>query len=330
MPNEKTNPLIGVIGGFPEQLFVIVRWMIAAQLWKQALGAMLLAPLVGFLAFDLQLFPAAATNLNQFTVRFGGIFLTFINLLVPPVVAFSVFVGIVSNTDLGSVRRVGLTAIATYACTTIFAVTLGALLAKGLMPFAVSLIDPRLIEVTLASAGDIPSSSGTPSLLSILGELVPRGNLLAPFLEGNLLQIISIAVAAGVGTLAIMNMTDGSMVTTGGPNCRVWNGTVSAIAIVDHGARATRDIRFHVRRNRETTERPGHVRDYWLCPRNFPRFGSVDGCLRNWYQDHSPDDDIRNRSSCPCATVDHVFNSEFIRGNALYHEGRRGWFWCRS
>jgi len=213
VPNEKTNPLIGVIGGFPEQLFVIVRWMIAAQLWKQALGAMLLAPFVGFLAFDLQLFPAAATNLNQFTVRFGGIFLTFINLLVPPVVAFSVFVGIVSNTDLGSVRRVGLTAIATYACTTIFAVTLGALLAKGLMPFAVSFIDPRLIEVTLASAGDIPSSSGTPSLLSILGELVPRGNLLAPFLEGNLLQIISIAVAAGVGTLAIMNMTDGSLVT---------------------------------------------------------------------------------------------------------------------
>ena len=81
------------------------------------------------------------------------------------------------------------------------------------MPFAVSLIDPRVIEITLASAGDIPSSSGTPSLLSILGELVPRGNLLAPFLEGNLLQIISIAVAAGVATLAIMNMTDGSMVT---------------------------------------------------------------------------------------------------------------------
>jgi len=213
VPKEKTNPLISVIGVFPEQLFVIVRWMIAAQLWKQALGAMLLAPLVGFLAFDLQLFPAAANNLNRFTVRFGGIFLTFIDLLVPPVVALSVFVGIVSNTDLGSVRRVGLTAIATYACTTIFAVTLGALLAKGLMPVAVSLIDPRLIEVTLASAGDIPSSNGTPSLLSILGELVPRGNLFAPFLEGNLLQIISIAVAAGVGTLAIMNMTEGSMVT---------------------------------------------------------------------------------------------------------------------
>ena len=172
MLNGKANPLIDVIGGFPEQLFVIVRWMIAAQLWKQALGAMLLAPLMGFLAFDLQLFPAVATELNEFTVRFGGVFLTFINLLVPPVVAFSVFVGIVSNTDLGSVRRVGLTAIATYACTTIFAVTLGALLAKGLMPFAVSLIDPRLIEITLASAGDIPSSSGTPSLLSILGELL--------------------------------------------------------------------------------------------------------------------------------------------------------------
>ena len=55
--------------------------------------------------------------------------------------------GIVSNTDLGSVRRVGLTAIATYACTTVFAVSLGTLLAKGLMQLAASLIDPRLIEV---------------------------------------------------------------------------------------------------------------------------------------------------------------------------------------
>ena len=48
VPTAKANPLIGVIGGFPERLFVIVRWMITAQLWKQALVAMVLAPFVGF------------------------------------------------------------------------------------------------------------------------------------------------------------------------------------------------------------------------------------------------------------------------------------------
>ena len=90
MPGKGDNPLAGLIGGFPEQLFVIVRWMISAQLWKQALAAMILAPLVGFLAFDLQLFPQAARALNNVTQMFGTAFLTVINLLVPPVVAFSV------------------------------------------------------------------------------------------------------------------------------------------------------------------------------------------------------------------------------------------------
>ena len=57
MPTAKANHLIDVIGYFSEQLFVIMRWMIAAQLWKQDLVAMVLVPFVGFLAFDLQLFP---------------------------------------------------------------------------------------------------------------------------------------------------------------------------------------------------------------------------------------------------------------------------------
>ena len=65
MPDKLANPLVGLIGGFPEQLFIIVRWMISARLWKQALIAMLLAALLGFLAFDLQWFPEAATAVNS-------------------------------------------------------------------------------------------------------------------------------------------------------------------------------------------------------------------------------------------------------------------------
>ena len=212
MPNARKNPLIGVIGGFPEQLFVIVRWMISAQLWKQALVAMLLAPLIGFLAFDLGWFPQAAANVSRVTVTFGTAFLIFINLLVPPVVAFSVFVGIVSNNDLGAVKRIGLTAIATYACTTILAVMVGAILATAFMPLATAMVDPRLAEATLASAGNLPAADGPPTIFAIFAEMIPQGNLINPFLEGKLLQIIVIAVAMGIGTLAILNMAGGAMV----------------------------------------------------------------------------------------------------------------------
>jgi len=206
------NPLVGLIGSFPEQLFIIVQWMIAAQLWKQALVAMFLAPFVGFLAFDLALFPQTALALNAVTVTFGAAFLTCINLLVPPVVAFSVFVGIVSNSDLGAVKRIGLTAIATYACTTVFAVCLGALLATVFMPLATAMVDPQLIAATLASAGDLPIANGPPDVFAIFTEMVPQGNLINPFLEGKLLQIIAIAVAVGIGTMAILNMAGGAMV----------------------------------------------------------------------------------------------------------------------
>jgi len=211
MTVKRDNPLAGLVGGFPEQLFVLVRWMLAAQLWKQALLAMALAPLVGFLAFDLELFPHVATRVNTITVRFGTAFLVLINLLVPPVVAFSVFVGIVSNSDLGAVKRIGLTAIATYACTTVLAVTLGAGLALLLMPLATSIVDPQLVMTTLASAGELPPTVGLPGALAILGEMIPQGNFINPFLEGNLLQIITIAVAVGVGTMAILNTVEGAM-----------------------------------------------------------------------------------------------------------------------
>lgn len=84
MIDKRSNPLAGLIGGFPEQLSVLMRWMLTAQLWKQALLAMVLAPLLGFLAFDLDLFPEAAIWLNTITVTFGTAFLVFINLLSLP------------------------------------------------------------------------------------------------------------------------------------------------------------------------------------------------------------------------------------------------------
>ena len=185
--------------------------MLTVQLWKQALLAMVVAPLLGFLAFDLDLFPQAAIRLNTITVTFGTAFLVFINLLVPPVVAFSVFVGIVSNSDLGAVKRIGFIAITTYACTTVLAVTLGAGLASLLMPLATAIVEPQLVMSTLASAGELPPTTGPPGVLAILGEMIPQGNIINPFLEGNLLQIITIAVAVGVATMAILQAVDGAM-----------------------------------------------------------------------------------------------------------------------
>ena len=201
-----------MIGGFPEQLVEIIKWMISFQLWKYALLAMALAIILGIVLLDLDLSPDAADALNRITLVFGRLFLTIINLLVPPVVAFSVFVGIVSNSDLKAVRRIGITAIITYSITTVFAVFLGCLVAVLLMPLATSLVDSRLIESALATSPPPAESTGPPSVLAIFAELLPKENLIKPFLEGNLLQIITIAVVMGIGTMAILNVAEGALV----------------------------------------------------------------------------------------------------------------------
>ena len=68
---------------------------------------------------------------------------------------------------------------------------------------ATAMVDPRLVAATLATAGTVPVVEGPPAIFTILAEMIPQGNLLNPFLEGNLLQIIVIAVAIGIATLAI-------------------------------------------------------------------------------------------------------------------------------
>lgn len=75
----------------------------------------------------------------------------------------------------------------------VLAVTLGAVL----MPLATAMVDARLAAATLASGGELPVTTDPRGPMAILREMIPRGNLINPFLEGNLLQIITISVAVG-------------------------------------------------------------------------------------------------------------------------------------
>ncbi len=61
--------------------------------------------------------------------------------------------------------------------------------------------------------------------MAIVLEIVLRGNLINPFLEGNLLQIITIAAAVGVGTMAIFDKAKGAMV----------EGARVAVRMTDYG-----------------------------------------------------------------------------------------------
>ena len=118
---------------------------------------------------------------------FGTIFLNLIKWIVCPLVFFSIMSGIVSPRDVKKIGAIGGTTVLYYLCTTAFAVTFGLLFAnllKGLFPVL------STSELTYT-----PSATSVNFMDTLVG-MFPS-NFLAPFVEGNMLQIIVSALIIG-------------------------------------------------------------------------------------------------------------------------------------
>ena len=119
----------------------------------------------------------------------GQIYLNLIKTVVVPVVTLSIVLGVVSLEDVKKVGRLGLRTVAFFLCTTAVAVTLGLLLANLLG----------------AGSGFTSQTQNAPQIGTVdfqdtLINIFPS-NILAPFLEGNMLPVIVIALLVGFGIL---------------------------------------------------------------------------------------------------------------------------------
>ncbi len=124
---------------------------------------------------------------------FGTIFLNLIKWIVCPLVFFSIMSGIVSLRDVKKIGAIGGTTVLYYLCTTAFAVTFGLLFAnllKGLFPVL------STSELTYT-----PSATSVNFMDTLVG-MFPS-NFLAPFVEGNMLQIIVSALIIGFALVLI-------------------------------------------------------------------------------------------------------------------------------
>jgi len=134
--------------------------------------------------------------LNQGLIRWvhhplGRIFLNGIRMLVVPLVLVSLTLGTAAIGDLRKLGRIGGKTVGLYLATTAVAISLGLLLARLVHPGS-----GLSIDVETAFEG-----RESPFLMDILVDVVPTNPLLA-MVEGKMLQVIFLAVLAGLAIAA--------------------------------------------------------------------------------------------------------------------------------
>ncbi|MEP0545952.1 MAG: dicarboxylate/amino acid:cation symporter [Rhodothermales bacterium] len=155
---------------------------------------------------------AAANGWGQFTsdwiAPFGTIFLNALKLIAVPLVLASLVLGVASLSDLRKLSRIGGKTILIYLGTTAVAVTIGLVIVNLLQPGA-AIPDALQAELGAAYSGDLASREAAAAAaqsrgpLQFLVDIVP-GNVFAAFSDnGNMLQVVFVALFIGIGLIQI-------------------------------------------------------------------------------------------------------------------------------
>jgi aerobic C4-dicarboxylate transport protein len=138
--------------------------------------------------------PALAAAMKPFADGFVKL----IKLCVGPIVFLAVVHGIVAAGDLRTAGRVGLKALLYFEALTVLAMLCGWAAGEVIRPGAGFNVDPRDLDAKAIQPflGPPASASGDPLAI------IPR-SLLEPFVTGNVVQILGIAVVAGIALMAV-------------------------------------------------------------------------------------------------------------------------------
>jgi Na+/H+-dicarboxylate symporter len=130
----------------------------------------------------------------------GSAFIRLISMVVVPLVFVSLLVGTASLNDIRKLGRISTKTVVYYLCTTIIAISIGLLLANTLKPGVGISEESRtqLMESVSEEAGaQIETAPKKPTVTDILLNIIPT-NPVKAFVEGKMLQIIFLALMAGI------------------------------------------------------------------------------------------------------------------------------------
>ena len=154
---------------------------------RYTLFAMVMGILAGALIKEL-LSPDFIAMLNQNIIgSIRTMFLNSLNMMIAPVVFFSIIAGLTSISNASDIGRIGGKLVGTYMCTTIIATTFSIII--GLFMFHGDV--PQM--GTVSGGGERVSIS----LLDMIVNVVPE-NLVAPIVNRDMLQIIFVSVLFGI------------------------------------------------------------------------------------------------------------------------------------
>ncbi|MRX72037.1 cation:dicarboxylase symporter family transporter [Bacillus lacus] len=164
------------------------------QLAKKIIIALILGAVVG-IVLNLTA-PDLFETLNTYLFfPLGRIFLNLINMLVVPIVFFSITLGVAGLADPKKLGRIGLKTILFFLATTAIAITLGLTLASVIQPGNIGSFDTQGAEYEANEA---------PSIADTLLNIIPT-NPIRAMAEGNMLQIIAFSILVGFGISKLGN-----------------------------------------------------------------------------------------------------------------------------
>jgi len=166
------------------------------QLYTKILLGMALGVAFGTLAENLGLSGWVARYIKPV----GSLFVKLISMVVVPLVFASLLVAAAGLNDIRKLGRIGGKTVAYYLCTTAIAVTIGLLLANALRPgkaLPPELRDELLRDYDRQAEEKIEHTLEKPNVTDVILGIVPA-NPVKAFVDGNMLQIIFMALLAGL------------------------------------------------------------------------------------------------------------------------------------
>jgi aerobic C4-dicarboxylate transport protein len=154
------------------------------ELWVQVLIAMAIGILLGILRPDL------AAQMQPL----GDAFIKAIRMLIAPIIFCTVVHGIAHMADMARVGRVALKAIVYFEIMTTIALIIGLIAVNVLKPGAGMNIDPASINT--AAIEPYVKQTAAVGFVPFLTNIIP-GTFVGAFAEGNILQVLFIAVVCG-------------------------------------------------------------------------------------------------------------------------------------
>jgi aerobic C4-dicarboxylate transport protein len=157
--------------------------------WKSLYAQVLVAIAAGVLLGWLD------PKLGEQMEPLGKAFINLVKMIIAPVIFLTVALGIAQMGDLKKVGRVGLKAVIYFEVLTTLALVIGLIVANVLQPGAGMHIDPASLDASKVS--DYRHKAEEAGVVGFLMDVIPK-TFFSAFTDGNLLQVLLVAVLAGI------------------------------------------------------------------------------------------------------------------------------------